>query len=530
MKKFYTMLFMVFSAFVLQAQCTIELQIEANGNEVTATVIGTGAAVPFYTIDWGDGGFDFPPNGIASHTYANEGEYTITAAYLDQAPPNCSQSVAQMVIITGGGCTLDFTPITFGMVATVIVSSQNTSAPSYTIDWGDGSPIIDGTQGTHTYQTPGDYQICVSLTDQDNPDFCNLYECQSVTMQEESGDCSVDLTVTVDETTVSAAAVGEGAGTPNYVISWGDESVTQGAAADHTYLVSGDYEVCVYYGDLMPGGCIASDCETVTAEAGSGSDCTLEISVNTVGFIAAVTANGAGAVTPEYTFDWGDGTPSTNDVPAIHTYSAPGTYLVCVSYIDLTNLEGCQVNQCQEVTIEDVTSDCTVELDITTNGATVNVEATGTGATVPQYAITWGDVGTAPTLDSSGSNTYTASGAYEVCVTYTDITNVAGCLVTECETVNVTVGINEMAQAVTGVRVIPNPLGDMSYIDVTLGSSANLQIDIIDITGSLVSNVANGSRGHGEHRFGWNTAELASGVYFVKVQTEDQIKTIRAIK
>jgi hypothetical protein len=530
MKKLYTMLFLVLAAFVTQAQCTIELFIEANGNEVTATVIGTGATVPFYTVDWGDGGFDFPPNGISSHTYAEPGEYTITAAYLDQAPPNCSQSTAQIVIITGGGCTLDFNPITFGMTTTLEVSSENTSAPSYTIDWGDGSPLIYGFEGTHVYQIPGEYQVCVSLTDQDNPDFCNLYECQTVNVQEQSGDCSVDLTVTVDETTVSAIALGTGATTPNYVISWGDDSISQGSGSDHTYLVSGEYEVCVFYGDLLPGGCVASDCETVIAEAGSGSDCTLEISVNTVGFIAAVTANGNGAADPEYTFDWGDGTPSTSDVPAIHTYSAPGTYLVCVSYIDLSNLAGCQVNQCQEIIIEDVSSDCTVELDITTNGSTVNVEATGTGAAVPQYAITWGAVGIAPTLASSGSTTYAASGAYEVCVTYTDITNLAGCLVTECETVNVTVGIDEIMQAVTGLRVSPIPLNEMSYVDVTLGYAADLQIDVFDITGSLVSNLANGSRGYGEHRFGWNTAELSSGVYFVRVQAGDQIKTIRAIK
>jgi PKD repeat protein len=530
MKKLYNFIFLLFAAVSAGAQCTIELILEANGNEVNATILGAGAAVPFYTIDWGDGNFDFPTNGISSHTYADPGEYTITAAYLDQAPPNCSQSTSQIVIITGGGCTLNFTPITFGMVATAVVSSENTSAPSYTIDWGDGSPLVYGDQGTHTYATPGEYQICVSLTDQDNPDFCNLYECQTVTMQEQSGDCTVELSVLVDETTVSATAVGSGASTPNYVISWGDESVSQGANADHTYLVSGEYEVCVFYGDLMPGGCVASDCETVIAEAGSGSDCTLEISVNTVGFIAAVTANGVGAANPEYTFDWGDGSPSTSDIPAVHTYSAPGTYLVCVSYIDLSNLEGCQVNQCQEVIIEEVTSDCTLDVEITTTGNTVSVAATGTGAAVPQYAITWGQVGIVPTLASSGSNTYDATGAYEVCVTYTDITNVAGCLVTECETVNVTVGIDEVQQAVNTIKVSPNPIAEVGIIDVTLGRSADLQIDVYDITGARITSIMNGSRGRGDHRFEWNTAALSSGVYFIRVQAGDEVKTIRAVK
>lgn len=529
MKKLYTMLFLLLSVAFAQAQCTIELNIEANGNEVTATIIGTGAAVPFYTIDWGDGNFDFPTNGISSHTYANAGEYTITAVYLDQAPPNCSQSTIQIVIITGGGCTLNFNPISFGMVATVELSSENTSAPSYTIDWGDGSPLVPGNMGTHTYQTPGEYQICVTMTDLDNPDFCSLYECQTINVQEQAGDCTVDLTVTVDETTVSAVAFGSGATTPNYVISWGDESISQGDMADHTYLITGEYEVCVYYGDLLPGGCVATDCETITAEAGGGSDCTLEISVNALGLNVAVTANGVGAESPEYTFDWGDGSPSTTDIPAIHTYGAPGTYLVCVSYIDLNNLAGCQVNQCQEIVLEEVGSDCTLDIEVTTSGNTVNVEAVGTGATTPQYAITWGDAGI-PTFSNSGSHTYAATGAYEICITYTDITNVTGCLVTECETVNIVVGVSESKQLVSALQVSPNPLNTESIINITLGAPADVTIDAYDITGSLIHSIMKGSRGQGDHKFVWNTQDLASGIYFIRAQAGNELKTIKAVK
>jgi hypothetical protein len=529
MKKLYMLFAFFITALAANAQCTIELQVEANGNEVTATIIGTGAAVPFYTIDWGDGNFDFPTNGIASHTYADAGEYTITAAYLDQAPPNCSQSIQQIVIITGGGCTLDFNPIVFGLTAAVILTSENTSAPTYTIDWGDGSPLVYDYQGTHTYDAAGEYQICVTMTDQDNPDFCSLYECTTVNAVEQSGDCTVDLTVTVDETTVSAVAVGSGATTPNYVISWGDESISQGDVADHTYLISGEYEVCVFYGDLMPGGCVASDCETIIAEAGSGSDCTLEITVNTVGMLATVDANGVGATNPEYTFDWGDGSTPTTDIPAFHTYSAPGDYLVCVSYIDLDNLAGCQVNQCQTITIEDVSSDCTLDVTVTTSGSTVSVESVGVGATVPQYAITWGEPST-PTLSSSGSYTYAASGAYEVCVTYADIMNPTGCLVTECETVNITVGIEEVMHAVASISVSPNPLAASSSIVIDLGVAADLQVDVYDLTGSLVTNVINGKRGQGNHRFEWNTGDLSSGVYFIRVMANGDTKTIRAIK
>lgn len=527
MKKLYSLIFMLASFGFAQAQCVISLDVQADGNVVTATITGTGAVVPFYTIDWGDGNFENAATGV--HTYADPGEYTITAVYVDMAPPYCSQTIQQIVAITGGGCTLNFNPIAVGLLVTLQATSDNTSVPTYSINWGDGSPTENTDQGLHVYAAAGTYDICVTMTDLDNPDFCTLIQCETITVVEQSGDCTVDLTVLVDGTTVNATAVGTGAAIENYIIAWGDNTISNSSNATHVYAATGEYQVCVYYGDLSPDGCQVSDCQTITAEAGSG-DCTLEISVNILGLVAAVTANGVGATDPVYTFDWGDNTAPTNDVPGIHTYTQPGTYLICVSYMDMDNLAGCQVNQCQEVTIEETTTDCTVDLTVTTNGYEVTANAVGVGATSPQYAITWGVGGTLPTVGATGSYTYDAPGAYEVCVTYVDVDNIFGCNVTQCETVNITVGVEENILQGGSLNVSPNPLADNSTISLTLNKAAEISINVYDLVGNLVDNVMNGTRGQGVHRLTWNTSTMSSGIYFVKIKANNEEKTIKVIR
>ncbi len=76
------------------------------------------------------------------------------------------------------------------------------------------------------------------------------------------------------------------------------------------------------------------------------------ITVN--GLTINATAQGAGATSPAYVWDWGDAsTPGTmqNDQ---HTYAGPGTYTVCVVYADQTNPFTCFDSSCTVVTVNAV--------------------------------------------------------------------------------------------------------------------------------------------------------------------------------
>lgn len=66
------------------------------------------------------------------------------------------------------------------------------------------------------------------------------------------------------------------------------------------------------------------------------------------------TANGTGASVPAYVWDWGDASPQSNTQSASHTYAAPGTYLVCVIYADISSPSTCIDSACHNVTVTSV--------------------------------------------------------------------------------------------------------------------------------------------------------------------------------
>ena len=525
MKKLYTLFVLFFVSALANAQCMATMDVQANGNEVTVTIIGSGASLPFYTIDWGDGGSDFSPS--ATHVYTEAGTYTITFVYADLSNTECLQTASQQVIITGTGCAMDFDLLSFGLTATVNVVASGAGAPAYTIDWGDGSVPDYESQAAHVYAQAGTYNVCVTFQDFDNLDNCTLILCEEVTVASQSGDCSVTLTAVVEGSFVVAEAEGIGAAIENYVITWGDNTFDQGMIGEHSYEVAGTYNVCAIYGDLTPGGCVTQDCEEVVVQK-IGS-CTLEITAIPLGFTVGLNGTGTGAVNPEYSIEWGDLSPTESALPATHTYSAPGNYQICVSYVDLDNLKGCQVVECVNVVIEEPITDCTAELTVTVDGNIVTATVVGEGADAPQYGISWGD-GTFPALESTATHTYATADEYEVCGTYLDLSNFQTCNVTVCETITITVGVDEYFSGENAVSVYPNPLASNSMLQVELARAAHVQIDVIDVVGNLVATVASGERGQGTQRFAWDTEALASGVYFVRVIANNDEQTIRVIR
>lgn len=526
MKKIYLILSLILLSEVMVSQCFATMDIVTNGNEVTVTINGSGASMPGYGIIWGDGNEDQVQS--ATHTYTAPGTYQICYVYYDQADIiNCNQTACQDVIITGEGCTMDFIPMTLGLNVGLQINSSGASAPSFTIDWGDGSPVETTELANHVYAANGTYNICVTFTDLDNPDNCTLIQCHEVVLQENTGACTVTLTTSVDGSTVLATAVGEGALSSNYIINWGDGQFDMSSSATHIYSTMGEFEVCVIYGDFGPDGCNVTDCETVLIE--DLGSCTLDLMTTITGLTVVLTGTASGASSPEISVDWGDSSPTGTSIPDAHTYTTAGTYQICASYIDLDNLENCQVVSCVEVVVEEVVSLCTVELTVNQTGNVVSVTALGDGAANPQYVITWGD-GSFPTLADNGSHTYTVSNTYTVCVTYADLGNPTECNATDCEDVVITVGVDENILSDNALSVYPNPMNDESTIRLVLNKPAHVQLDLFDLAGKHVSNIYNGERGIGQQNIAFDVNAVAKGVYFLRLIAGQEEKTIKVIR
>ncbi|MFM7103897.1 MAG: lamin tail domain-containing protein, partial [Flavobacteriales bacterium] len=167
---------------------------------------------------------------------------------------------------------------------------------------------------------------------------------------------------------------------------------------DTTHLGSHETVGCI----VGPDPCVVSFTATTT-----GTSATIQITAN--------------ELNQTFLIEWGDG--STGDQNTLtHTYAAAGYYEVCISAAD----SSCTYQYCDFV---GVGIECAIDVVITENDPVVNVAATELATGSGIFEVSWG-IGT-PSAGANVSNEYTASGTYEICVTYTD-TVLPQCVVEEC--------------------------------------------------------------------------------------------------
>lgn len=86
-----------------------------------------------------------------------------------------------------------------------------------------------------------------------------------------------------------------------------------------------------------------------------------------------------------------------------------------------------------------------------------------------------------------------------------------------------TVGIEEYENNVDNINVYPNPLVETFKVEFDLESSADLDIQIVDINGKQVKNLYHGHCLEGTNVFSFNKANLSQGVYFLTINTPNKI-------
>lgn len=488
-------------------------------HNTTAVNVPVGADTWASPLDSGNQQFEYEVTVAGNYAYVctfHSGSGMVGSFVASEAPPVC---------------TIDPVIVIEDNVVTVTINGSGASNPLYGIDWGDGSFASNQPNDTHTYAEVGDYEICVVYLDQNNPTGCTVPNCSVVEIAVvPATECSVDFTVSLTDDTVMASAIGTGVENGQYIIDWGDETSFNGAEGTHTYSESGNYNVCVLYGDMAPGGCTADSCQTIEVTIEGPVECTLQIMASGVGGLNVIlTSNGTGAENPQYSVDWGDGSTLAVNPNGTHEYEEGGEYTICVTYSDIDNLENCTVVECTDIEVSSSSGTCTAVLTLTNDGDTYTATVVGTGADSPQYAINWGD-GSTPTISNSGNHTYTEPGEYEVCGYYTDILNVANCTVFDCEDVEITVGISESTLLLSQLSIVPNPVAENTQLLFSLEKASEIRIDVLDVLGKMVDTPMKGIRGQGSQRESWNTAQLSSGVYFVKVTAGSEQQVIRIIK
>ncbi|HZT80824.1 MAG TPA: hypothetical protein VFA26_11400, partial [Gemmataceae bacterium] len=410
------------------------------------------------TIDWGDGstsaatitgsGGSFTVKSVGSHTYADEGSYTVTVTIKDDAPGTASlvlkgtATVAEADVLKAvgvGGTTTEGVLYT-GTVATFTTTYLANTADDFaaTIDWGDGSATVAaviGASGTfvvatgaagHVYADEGTYTATVTVWD----------------VAPGTAFTTATLAITVGETdTLTGSTTGinttEGTGLSGVqvasfsttyaanpaadftaTIDWGDGSTSAGVitgsngnftvtpADNHAYADEGSYTFTVTIKDDAPGTAtlvlkgtatvaeadvLSGSGDTVSATAGTALD-----GVRVATFASTYTGSSAGDFTA--TIDWGDGSTVAGTVSGAngsftvaggHTYASAGTYDITVTVTDdAPGTAAVEITGTAEVAAPPPTPNPTGDsaANPADTSTTIRLQANSSGGTVTPFA------------------------------------------------------------------------------------------------------------------------------------------------
>ena len=265
-----------------------------SGHVATFTDPETGATATEYsaTIDWGDGssspgtisggGGSFTVDG--SHTYADEGTYTITVTITDVDNPSNSATVTDSATIadaplTAGALTLSGGTEGAGPAsASFSFTDGNATATAAdftaTIDWGDGTTstgtVAGGggsftVTGSHQYAEEGSYTVTVNVVD-DGGSTTSATGKLTVADARLAAACSMapfsGQSFSGSVASFTDANPNGNAADFSATINWGDGSTTTGAVSggpgtspygvsgSHAYASTGPFTVVVTINDV----------------------------------------------------------------------------------------------------------------------------------------------------------------------------------------------------------------------------------------------------------------------------------------
>ena len=393
---------------------------------VSFTGSATGGSEPYtYNWDFGDGNSSTDQN--PSHTYSEEGDYTVIFTITDDS----SQHDTDSIIINASeetdpletSCSASPAEGEIPFEVTFTGSASGGTAPySYSWNFGDGASST-AQNPSHTYTQAETYTITLTVTDSnDSQSTASTAVTASTQPPPLSVSCSGSPASGIVPLVVSFTGNASG-GTAPYSYSWnfGDGASSTAKNPTHTYTEAGTYTITLTVTDSTASQASASTTVTAQAQIPSlAASCTASPTSGDIPLTVNFTGTATGGISPySYSWNFGDGASSTAQNPS-HTYTQAGTYTVTLTVTDSTTT---QASASTAITasspVHEVTAPDTPE-GPSTGAPGVSYTYTTGGSSCSQghnveYYFDWGD-GTYSSWSSStsASHIWSSAGTYAV--------------------------------------------------------------------------------------------------------------------
>ncbi len=485
--------------------------------------------------------------GMTSFTIECDVDDAIAALSMDGA-------LIGSAIIDGGSATIDFDPFeTEGTVdivvtafnykpyiASVAVIPDGVYAQFMTEDIdlcaGNSTVFIDQSSGTNTswewvfeggipdtysgqvpppvvYETTGVYDVSLTVSDGVETD-TKIRTDYITVVNNVTAEFVADITIGTSPLTVNFTDLSS-----NDVDSWewsfGNGGFSGLQNPTYSYYQAGEYTVSLTAGG---NGCESTETKIdfiVVEVAAPISEFSAEPTSGEVPLTVNFSDESTGEV-DSWLWDFGDGNTSDEQFPE-YIYEESGIYSVSLAVTGPGGSETMIKNDLIEVR-EVLMADFTSEIQNVYDEPDVNFYSNSVGNIT---AYEWTFEGGEPTtsMEENPIVSYYIPGVYDVSLTVMDGAYDNTITKEDYITVHYWVGTPDNLLNETAVKAYPNPFSNKVSIELNLVQSAEVTIEIFDITGRVLQKLTDKELSSGKHIFNWDANTIEPGLYFYTVRS-----------
>ena len=441
-----------------------------------------------------------------------------------QAPPRCNYGALKIAFnldgVKAGIKTLD-RRTKYCVPATItFIDTTGFAAQSRTWNFGDGSADVGGNRDTvtHTFTRVGSYRVRLIKCD---PTSCNGCDTAYADIRITDDQATVDLTATrlqpcedlnYQFTNNSQAPAGKPFTNQSFVLDFGDGTPTRTVGLGtwtHAYAADGIYRATLTLVDTNY--CNAPQIDSIT----------LRVAANVIASFEAPDSDCAPATIhfnnttkggETFTWDFGDGSPVSNDIYPTHVYQNPGTYTITLHAVD-NNTCNIQDDTSRSIVIS---GSPTAGFSYTPTKPEENTPVRFVNESVGAISYHWDFGDGATSSETNPVHQYNKTGTYNACLY---ATNQFGCTDTLCQEVAaIVVPLFDVPSAFS-----PNKDGMNDVLLVRGFGIAKLNLKIFNRWGQLVFESNDPSVGW-DGRFKGNLQSMDAYAYSIYIEFSDGSK------